>query len=257
MTTSEQDGGSPSITFEIVTLFPEMFDGLLATTVVGKAIAAGTVAVHRTNPRDFGLGNYRQVDDTPYGGGPGMIMRIEPIAAALDAIAAARGPSHRILLTPRGRRFDQEGARALAARPRVTLVCGRYEGTDERVASLVDDQLCIGDFVLAGGELAAAVVLEATARLVPGVLGCGLSAGDESFSAGRLEYPQWTRPADFQGRGVPPVLLSGDHKAIERWRRRASVRLTRALRPDLLAAHPRTDEEQKLLESGDDETGRT
>ena len=260
MTTSEQDGGSPSITFEIVTLFPEMFDGLLATTVVGKAIAAGTVAVHRTNPRDFGLGNYRQVDDTPYGGGPGMIMRIEPIAAALDAIAAARGPSHRILLTPRGRRFDQEGARALAARPRVTLVCGRYEGTDERVASLVDDQLCIGDFVLAGGELAAAVVLEATARLVPGVLGCGLSAGDESFSAGRLEYPQWTRPADFQGRGVPPVLLSGDHKAIERWRRRASVRLTRALRPDLLAAHPLTDEEQKLLESGDDEgdeTGRT
>jgi len=252
-TMSDEDAGSPRITFEIVTLFPEMFDGLLATTVVGKAIAAGTVAVHRTNPRDFGLGNYRQVDDTPYGGGPGMIMRIEPIAAALDAIAVARGPSHRILLTPRGRRFDQEGARALAARPRVTLVCGRYEGIDERVASLVDDQLCIGDFVLAGGELAAAVVLEATARLVPGVLGCGLSAGDESFSAGRLEYPQWTRPADFHGQGVPPVLLSGDHKAIERWRRRASVRLTRALRPDLLAAHPLTDEEQKLLESGDDQ----
>jgi len=257
---SESDGGSPRITFEIVTLFPEMFDGLLATTVVGKAIAAGTVAVHRTNPRDFGLGNYRQVDDTPYGGGPGMIMRIEPIAAALDAIAAARGPSHRILLTPRGRRFDQEGARALAARPRVTLVCGRYEGIDERVASLVDDQLCIGDFVLAGGELAAAAVLEATARLVPGVLGCGMSAGDESFSTGRLEYPQWTRPADWKGQGVPPVLLSGDHKAIERWRRRASVRLTGALRPDLLAAHPLTDEEQKLLESGDDDgagTGRT
>ncbi len=125
---------SPRITFEIVTLFPEMFDGLLATTVIGKAIAAGMVAVHRTNPRDFGLGNYRQVDDTPYGGGPGMIMRVEPIAAALDAIAAARGPSHRILLTPRGRRFDQAGARALAARPRVTLVCGRYEGIDERVA---------------------------------------------------------------------------------------------------------------------------
>ena len=260
MTTTTPDAAAPHITFELVTLFPEMFDGLLATTVVGKAIAAGTVAVHRTNPRDFGLGNYRQVDDTPYGGGPGMIMRIEPIAAALDAIAAARGPSHRILLTPRGRRFDQEGARALAARPRVTLVCGRYEGIDERVASLVDDQLCIGDFVLAGGELAAAAVLEATARLVPGVLGCGMSAGDESFSTGRLEYPQWTRPADWKGQGVPPVLLSGDHKAIERWRRRASVRLTGALRPDLLAAHPLTDEEQKLLESGDDDgagTGRT
>jgi tRNA (guanine37-N1)-methyltransferase len=259
MTTTPDQAEPPRITFEIVSLFPEMFDGLLATTVIGKAIAAGTVAVHRTNPRDFGLGNYRQVDDTPYGGGPGMIMRVEPIAAALDAIAAARGPSHRVLLTPRGRRFDQEGARALAARPRVTLVCGRYEGLDERVASLVDEQICLGDFVLAGGELAAAVVLEATARLVPGVLGCGLSAGDESFSAGRLEYPQWTRPADWNGQGVPPVLLSGDHKAIERWRRAASLRLTRALRPDLLQAHPLTDEEQALLASvaEDDSPSRT
>jgi len=250
--TTMADGDAPRITFELVTLFPEMFDGLLATTVIGKAIAAGTVAVHRTNPRDFGLGNYRQVDDTPYGGGPGMIMRVEPIAASLEAIATARGSSHRILLTPRGRRFDQDLARALAARPRVTLVCGRYEGVDERVASLVDDQICIGDFVLAGGELAAAVVLEATARLVPGVLGCGLSAGDESFTSGRLEYPQWTRPADWNGQAVPPVLLSGDHKAIAGWRRRASVRLTRALRPDLLAAVPLTAEEQKLLDSEDD-----
>jgi len=249
-TTAEAE--TPGITFELVTLFPEMFDGLLATTVIGKAVAAGTVAVHRTNPRDFGLGNYRQVDDTPYGSGPGMIMRVEPIAAALDAIAAARGPSHRVLLTPRGRRFDQEAARALAARPRITLVCGRYEGLDERVASLVDDQICIGDFVLAGGELAAAVVLEATARLVPGVLGCGLSAGDESFSAGRLEYPQWTRPADWNGQAPPAVLLSGDHAAIARWRRRASLRLTQALRPDLLASVPLTAEEQELLDSGDD-----
>ncbi len=249
-TTAEAE--TPEITFELVTLFPEMFDGLLATTVIGKAIAAGTVAVHRTNPRDFGLGNYRQVDDTPYGGGPGMIMRVEPIAAALDAIAAARGPSHRVLLTPRGRRFDQAAARALAARPRITLVCGRYEGLDERVSSLTDDQLCIGDFVLAGGELAAAVVLEATARLVPGVLGCGLSAGDESFSAGRLEYPQWTRPADWNGQAPPAVLLSGDHAAIARWRRRASLRLTQALRPDLLAAVPLTAEEQELLDSEDD-----
>jgi tRNA (guanine37-N1)-methyltransferase len=250
MTTAE--AGAPGITFELVTLFPEMFDGLLATTVIGKAIAAGIVAVHRTNPRDFGLGNYRQVDDTPYGGGPGMIMRIEPIAAALDAIATARGPSHKILLTPRGRRFDQQQARALASRPRITLVCGRYEGVDERVGSLVDDQLCIGDFVLAGGELAAAAVLEATARLVPSVLGCGLSAGDESFSSGRLEYPQWTRPADWNGQAPPPVLLSGDHAAIARWRRRASLRLTQALRPDLIAAHPLTDEERDLLASDED-----
>src|SRR6185369_17988572 len=132
MTTSEQDGGSPSITFEIVTLFPEMFDGLLATTVVGKAIAAGTVAVHRTNPRDFGLGNYRQVDDTPYGGGPGMILRVEPIAAALDAILTARGPSRRVLLSPQGARLDQRKVVELAAAGRVTLICGRYEGFDER-----------------------------------------------------------------------------------------------------------------------------
>jgi tRNA (guanine37-N1)-methyltransferase len=248
---------APAITFELVTLFPEMFDGLLATTVIGKAIAAGTVAVHRTNPRDFGLGNYRQVDDTPYGGGPGMIMRVEPIAAALDAIAAARGPSHRVLLTPRGQRFDQGAARALAARSRITLVCGRYEGVDERVSTLMDEQLCIGDFVLAGGELAAAVVLEATARLVPGVLGCGLSAGDESFSAGRLEYPQWTRPAEWGGQGVPPVLVSGDHAAIARWRRRASLRLTRDLRPDLIDANPLTDEERALLESPEDSPPRT
>ena len=242
----------PRITFELVTLFPEMFDGLLASTVIGKAIGAGIVAVHRTNPRDYGLGNYRQVDDTPYGGGPGMIMRVEPIAAALDAIVAARGPSRRILLSPRGRRFDQAGARALAAEPRITLVCGRYEGVDERVASLVDDQICIGDFVLAGGELAAAAVLEATARLVPGVLGCGLSAGDESFSAGRLEYPQWTRPADWNGQAPPQVMLSGDHGAIARWRRRASLRLTQALRPDLIAAHPLTVEERELLSRPDD-----
>jgi tRNA (guanine37-N1)-methyltransferase len=237
----------PGITFEIVTLFPELFDGLLGATVVGKAVASGVVAVHRTNPRDFAPGRYRQVDDTPYGGGPGMVMRVEPIAAALEAIATARGPSHRILLTPRGRLFDQAAARALARRPRLTLVCGRYEGMDERVSSLVDEELRLGDFVLAGGELAAAAVLEATARLVPGVLGCGLSADEESFSAGRLEHPQWTRPAVWNGQAVPEVLLSGDHGAIGRWRRREAARLTQARRPDLLAAHPLTDEEKRLL----------
>jgi tRNA (guanine37-N1)-methyltransferase len=247
------DAEAARITFEIVTLFPEMFDGLVGATVVGKAIAAGIVAVHRTNPRDFAPGRYKQVDDTPYGGGPGMIMRVEPIAAALDAIAAARGPSHRILLSPRGRLFDQAAARALAARPRLTLVCGRYEGIDERVAGLVDDEIRLGDFVLAGGELAAAAILEATARLVPGVLGCGLSAGDESFSAGRLEYPQWTRPAVWNGQAVPDVLLSGDHQAIARWRRGEAARLTRARRPDLVDAHPLTDEERRLLDKYFDE----
>jgi len=220
--------------------------------VVGKAVAAGVVAVHRTNPRDFAPGRYRQVDDTPYGGGPGMVMRVEPIAAALDAIAAARGPSRRILLTPRGRLFDQAAARALASQPRLTLICGRYEGMDERVSGLVDEELRLGDFVLAGGELAAAAVLEATARLVPGVLGCGLSADEESFSAGRLEHPQWTRPAVWNGQAVPEVLVSGDHAAIARWRRAAAARLTRERRPDLIEAHPLTDEEKRLIDEGGD-----
>jgi tRNA (guanine37-N1)-methyltransferase len=245
------EGEAPQLTFEIVTLFPEMFDGLLGATVIGKAIAAGIIAAHRTNPRDFAPGRYKQVDDTPYGGGPGMVMRVEPIAAALESIAAARGPSHRILLTPRGRVFDQAAARALAQRPRVTLVCGRYEGVDERVSGLVDEELRIGDYVLAGGELAAAIVVEATSRLIPGVLGCGLSAGDESFTAGRLEYPQWTRPASWGGQEVPPVLLSGDHAAIARWRRRQGLRVTQARRPDLLEAHPLTDEERRLLDEGE------
>jgi tRNA (guanine37-N1)-methyltransferase len=242
------EAAAPRITFEIVTLFPDLFDGLFASTVIGKAIAAGVVAEHRTSPRDFAPGRYKQVDDTPYGGGPGMVMRVEPIAAALEAITAARGPSHRILLSPRGRLFDQAAARALAQRSRVTLVCGRYEGTDERVSSLVDEEMRVGDFVLAGGELAAAVIVEATARLVPGVLGCGQSPDDESFSSGRLEYPQWTRPPTWNGLAVPGILQSGDHAKIARWRRREAVRATLARRPDLLATHPLTDEERRLLD---------
>jgi tRNA (guanine37-N1)-methyltransferase len=248
------DDTTPSLTFEVVTLFPEVMAGFLSATVIGRAIEAGVVAVHCTNPRDFAPGRHRQVDDTPYGGGPGMILSVEPIAAALEAIAAARGPSRRILLTPRGGLFDQARARALAAESRLTLVCGRYEGVDERAAALVDEELRIGDFVLAGGEVAAAAVIEAVARLCPGVLGCGLSAGDESFTAGRLEYPQWTRPATWRGLEVPKILLSGDHGAVARWRRREALKLTAARRPDLLVAHPLRDDERGLLDedSSDD-----
>ncbi len=243
---------APAVTFELVTLFPEIFEGLLGATLLGKAIAAGLVAAHRTNPRDFAPGRHRQVDDAPYGGGPGMIMRVEPIAAAIDALEAARGPSHRILLTPQGRPFDQRRARALAALPRLTLVCGRYEGVDERVgAHVCHEQLSVGDFVLAGGELAAAIVVEAVARLVPGVLGCGLSTEDESFSAGRLEYPQWTRPPVWNGHAVPDVLSSGDHAEVARWRRRQSLRRTRERRPDLLTSTPLLPEEQRLLDHPD------
>jgi tRNA (guanine37-N1)-methyltransferase len=247
------DETTPSLTFEVVTLFPEVMAGFLSATVIGRAIETGVIAVHCTNPRDFAPGRYRQVDDTPYGGGPGMILSVEPIAAALEAIASARGPSRRILLSPRGGLFDQTRARALAAEPRLTLVCGRYEGLDERASTLVDEELRIGDFVLAGGEVAAAAVIEAVARLVPGVLGCGLSAGDESFTAGRLEYPQWTRPASWRGQGVPQILLSGDHGKIARWRRREALKATLARRPDLLAAHPLTDDERRLLDEDKEE----
>lgn len=244
----------PAVEFELVTLFPEIFDGLLSATLVGKAMAAGLVSAHRTSPRDFAPGRHRQVDDTPYGGGPGMIMRVEPIAAAIEAIEAARGPAHRILLTPQGRPFDQRRAGELAAMPRLLLVCGRYEGVDERVGSvLCHEQLSVGDFVLAGGELAAACVVEAVARLVPGVLGCGMSTEDESFSAARLEYPQWTRPPVWNGHAVPEILCSGDHAAVARWRRRESLRRTLERRPDLLAAHPLSPDEQRLLDEGSDE----
>ncbi len=244
---------APAATFEVVTLFPEVMAGLCASTVIGRAISAGLIAVHCTNPRDFAPGRYRQVDDTPYGGGPGMILSPEPLAAALDAIASARGPSRRILLSPRGGLFDQARARALSAEPRITLVCGRYEGIDERVSGLCDEELRLGDFVLAGGEVAAAAIVEAVGRLVPGVLGCGLSPDEESFSAGRLEYPQWTRPASWRGQPVPEVLLSGDHARIARWRRREALKATRARRPDLLQAHPLTDEERRLLDEESDD----
>ena len=201
------DEAPAALTIEIITLFPEVMAGFLSATVIGRAIEAGVLAVHCTNPRDFAPGRHRQVDDSPYGGGPGMILSVEPIAAALEAIAAARGPSRRILLTPRGALFDQTRAR----------------------------------------EVAAAAIIEAVARLGPGVLGCALSASDESFSAGRLEYPQWTRPATWNGQAVPGVLLSGDHQAIARWRRREALKVTEARRPDLLATHPLTDEERRLL----------
>lgn len=247
-------GRPPGLDVEIVTLFPELFDSFLRASLLGKAIAAGIVSVTRTNPRDHAPGKHRSVDDTPYGGGPGMVMRPEPLVSAIEAIEAARGRAHRVLLSPSGTLLRHETVTALLARRRVMLICGRYEGIDERVpATMADDVLSIGDYVLAGGEIAAAVVLEAMARLVPGVIGDPASAVDESFSvsAGRLEYPQYTRPPDFRGAAVPEVLLSGDHEAIERWRRREALRRTLARRPDLVAAHPLSDEERALLADED------
>lgn len=248
--------GAPLITFEVVTLFPEMFDGFLSASLLGRAVAAGLVVVERTNPRDFAPGKHRSVDDTPYGGGPGMILRVEPFAAALAHIEAGRGPARKILLSPQGALLDQQKVQALSRLPRIVLVCGRYEGFDERVGSvLCDEELSIGDYVLAGGELGALVVIEAVARLLPGVLGCGQSVVDESFSHGRLEYPQWTRPLTFQDRTVPPVLLSGNHQEIAAWRRREALRRTAERRPDLLVRHPPDATERALLEGAEPTRG--
>jgi tRNA (guanine37-N1)-methyltransferase len=243
------DQPSPTLHVELVTLFPELFDSFLSASLLGKAIEAGLVAVDRTNPRDYAKGRHRNVDDTSYGGGPGMVMRPEPIAVAIDDIEAKRGRAFRVFLSPSGTLLSQPLAAELRNRGRVLLVCGRYEGYDERVcASYADQVISIGDYVLAGGEIAAAVLIEAMARLVPGVLGCSASTVDESFSAGRLEYPQYTKPPQWKDLGVPEVLLSGDHKAIERWRRREALRRTMARRPDLLTTHPMTEEERRLLD---------
>lgn len=243
------DRPAPSLHIELVTLFPELFDSFLGASLLGKAIEGGLVAVDRTNPRAFGKGRHKSVDDSSYGGGPGMIMRPDPIADAIEDIEQKRGRTFRVFLSPSGTLFSQPLAGELCKRGRVLLVCGRYEGYDERVCSTYADQvISIGDYVLAGGEIAAGVVIEAMARLVPGVLGCSASTVDESFSAGRLEYPQYTKPPQWRDLAVPDVLLSGDHKAIERWRRREAVRRTMARRPDLLTAHPLTEEERRLLD---------
>ncbi len=218
---------------DVITIFPELFDAPLRTSLLGKAVASGVLDVQIRDLRAHGLGRHRSVDDEPYGGGAGMVMRPEPIFAAVEAIASE--DSHVILLSARGRTLVQEHVRELAQEGHLVLICGRYEGVDERVAlHLADEELSIGDYVVAGGEVPALVVIEAVSRLVPGVVGNVDSLGLESYQDGALEYPQYTRPAEFRGWRVPDVLLSGDHGAIERWRRDASTRLTRERRPDLL-----------------------
>jgi tRNA (guanine37-N1)-methyltransferase len=231
--------------FHVVTLFPESFASFLGSGLLGKAIAAGRVRVAFHNPRDFAHDKHRSVDDTPYGGGSGMVMMPGPIADALDSIEA---PTHRILMTPQGAPFTQAQAARLSREPGLALVCGRYEGVDERVRTLVDEEISIGDYVLLGGEVAAMVVIEATARLLPGALGNPASSADESHVDGLLEYPHYTRPADFRGLGVPNVLTSGDHGRIARWRRREALLRTRDRRPDLFARYVLTAEDHALLE---------
>jgi tRNA (guanine37-N1)-methyltransferase len=227
---------------DIITIFPDLFDSPLRSSLLGKAGERGLVEVRTHDLRQWAKGRHRSVDDAPFGGGAGMVMTPEPWFEALDALEAEERPEGRgrvVQLAPDGARFDQAAAVRLAAEPRLVLCCGRYEGIDERVRTRVDEVLSIGDYVLAGGETAALVVLDAVARLVPGVMGNAESAADESFSSGLLEYPQYTRPAVFRGLEVPDVLRSGDHGAVDRWRREQALARTRKVRPDLLEEPPR------------------
>lgn len=230
----------------LVTLFPELLRSFVGTGVVGRAQAAGLLSVHYEDLRQHGLGKHRSVDDTPYGGGAGMVLRVDCVVAAMEAAQtalAADVAATRVLLTPQGVPFDQGQAQRLSEMGSLLLVCGRYEGFDDRVRSHVDLEVSLGDFVLMGGEVAAMAVIEACARLLPGALGNASSTGVESFSdenAGGLEFPQFTRPAQFRGQGVPDVLLSGHHGDVLRWRQQQGRQRTLERRPDLL--RPRKDE---------------
>lgn len=216
---------------QVITLFPEMFEGVLNSSMLWKAQEKKLVEYELINLRDFGIGPRKQVDDTPYGGGDGMVLRIEPLKAAIDTATSnkqqATSKKRRvILMTPRGQKFSQTKARELTKLDNLILICGRYEGYDERITEFVDEQISIGDYVLTGGELPAMVVIDAVTRLIPGVLGGETSAERESFSqAGVVEYPQYTRPEEFQGMKVPEVLLSGNHAKIEKWRKESSRNL--------------------------------
>ena len=229
----------------VFTLFPEYLQGALSTTILSRAIENRTLAVELHDPRDYTTDRHRSVDDAPFGGGAGMVMLPGPIFAAVEAVEP---PRPLLLLTPGGRRFDQRYAEELGELDGFSLLCGRYEGVDQRVAEhLCDGEVSIGDFVLAGGEAAALVMIEAVARLVPSVLGNCESALDESFTNGLLEYPHYTRPAEFRGWEVPEVLRSGDHAKIARWRRANALRRTLAVRPELLP-NPLGVMDQKLLD---------
>ena len=218
---------------DVLTIFPGIFDGPLRESLLGKAIAAGLLDVRVHDIRDAASDRHRSTDDEPYGGGPGMVMKAEPVFAAVEALGEPRGRT--ILLSPAGRRLDRDLVHELAAEPWLVLICGRYEGVDERVVhGLPAEELSIGDYVLSGGELPALVVLEAVTRLVPGVIGRQESYERDSFEDGLLDHPHYTRPPEFRGMAVPEVLRSGDHAAVDRWRRDAAREKTRRNRPDLI-----------------------
>ncbi len=230
------------IRFHVITIFPEVFPGPLGVGVVGRAISAGDVELHVHDLRDHSEGRHRQVDDEPFGGGAGMVLKPEPLIRALRAVRETDPQVRCILLSPQGRQFDQPVAAELAAEESILLVCGRYQGVDQRARDEIGEELSVGDYVLSGGEVAAMAVIEATSRLVPGVVGSPESLGDETFSEGAgggFEAPLYTRPAEFEGQSVPAVLREGNHAAIAAWRRGESMRRTGLRRPDLIRSGPR------------------
>jgi tRNA (guanine37-N1)-methyltransferase len=230
---------------DVITLFPELFDAPLRASVIGRAVENGVISVAVHDLREHGLGRHRSVDDYPYGGGAGMVIRPEPLFAAVEPLRDQGAVV--ILLDPTGERLTDALARELSAMPHLALVCGRYEGIDERARSMADREVSIGDYVLTGGELPALVLLDAVARLVPGVIEPA-SHEDDSFATGLLEYPQYTRPEEFRGMRVPEILLSGNHGEVDRWRRREALRRTLGRRPDLLEDAPLTDSDRVELE---------
>ena len=224
------------MTFDILTLFPSMFTGPFDDSIILRARERGQVAIDIHNIRDYAVGKHQVTDDSPYGGGAGMVMKAEPIACCLDAVRSRRPAARVVLTSPQGRPFTHAVAEELAALPGLILVCGRYEGIDERIRDLyADDDISLGDFVLTGGEIAAMAMVDAVTRLIPGVLGSDDSARADSFCDGLLEYPHYTRPPEFRGKRVPEILFSGHHDEIRKWRRKESLRRTLERRPDLLA----------------------
>jgi len=235
--------------FDILSIFPEMFESFFGCSLLKKARDKGLIRIETHDIRAGATDRHRMTDDYPYGGGAGMVMKVEPVARVLEAIGAVPGESLRVLLTPQGETFNQAMAGELARSGRIVLICGHYEGVDERVRQhLVDREISIGDYILTGGEAAAMVIVDAVARLIPGVLGNDESARHESFAMGILESPQYTRPEDFRGWKVPEVLLSGHHREIEEWRRREALKRTLRRRPDLLAGAALTEKDRKILE---------
>lgn len=235
--------------FDILTLFPTMFDGPLTESILQKAQEKQLIEIHRHNIRDYATDKHKVTDDTPYGGGGGMVMKVDPIVAAVEDVRGEDEHVPVILMTPQGRVFNQKVVNELAEYDRLIFICGRYEGFDERVRDLVaTDEISIGDFVITGGELAAMVVIDAVSRLVPDVLGARWGAEEDSHATGLLEHPHYTRPAEFRGLGIPDVLTSGHHGEIERWRREESLRRTWQRRPDILETAELSKKDKKFLE---------